>query len=42
MPKAKMVSKSNWTKSERKAWALIALSTGAIKNNDAKAENNTH
>lgn len=36
MPKAKMVSKSNRTKSEKKAWALIAPSTRAIKHNDAK------
>lgn len=41
MPKAKMVSKSNRTKSENKAWALIALSTRAIKHSDAKPENIT-
>lgn len=41
MPKAKkMVSKSKWIKSEKKAWALIALYIGIIKH-DAKAENIT-
>lgn len=41
MPKGKMISKSNQTKSENAAQALTALSIRAFKHNDAKAENTT-
>lgn len=41
VPKGKMVSKSNQSKSENTAQALTALIIRAIKHNDVKAENTT-